>query len=625
MFTFQKQYLVLILITLGLLFSACQKAPQKSEAVKRTKVQLAADFSQEIPADDLYIRALSDELERSIKKLKIEDLERPYFIEYAFSDYDAFDIQASFGALLHAEHRHRRPFQVVVRVGSYQEDNSGFIDQSTAGKLFSSADRIIVADDDYLAIRHDLWKMTDSTYKAALEQLAGKKAYLKHQTQENKIDDFHPEKPVIAIGPRHTVKHDMQATEAMVKRLSGLFKKHPAIQISQVRYSSIFATQYQVTSEGSRIRIPKSIVSLTIMAATQAADGMLLKDYLDYHANNPNELPGDKQIAADIEQMATRLSKLQKAPLLESYTGPVLFEPQAAADLLGQLLTSRLLAYRLPLFEMPQLAVILGNIKENRTGRRLLPKNFQATDEPTLKALGDLNLVSGYLLDEEGIRPQAVEVIKDGKANALLATRTPTSETSRSTGHAFRLFPGFNQPMISNLIIESNQAQTNDQLKAKFVEMIKDQGLTHGLIVRKLDNPVITGFEMDPQKIMSLFMGQGKASISPLLVYRLSPDGKEELVRGLTFDDLSEGKLKDITAAGDNLAVIHRLNLSVYGIDFARFLGPLSNQAGAEAPLTVNTSVVAPAILFEELEFTKSDQAKKIPPTLPHPYFNHQE
>ena len=55
-------------------------------------------------------------------------------------------------------------------------------------------------------------------------------------------------------------------------------------------------------------------------------------------------------------------------------------------------------------------------------------------------------------------------------------------------------------------------------------------------------------------ELRRVFMGssQGGRPVSvPLLVYRVYPDGKEELVRGLRFRGLSARSLKDIVAVSD--------------------------------------------------------------------------
>ncbi len=104
---------------------------------------------------------------------------------------------------------------------------------------------------------------------------------------------------------------------------------------------------------------------------------------------------------------------------------------------------------------------------------------------------------------------------------------------------------------------------------------------------------------------------------APVMLYRVYvKDGREELVRGLTFSDITVKSLKDIEAVGSNYYLHHRL-LSRSGrrSPFSFFSGRSNMGAG------IPGSVVAPPVLFEELELKKSTGSKKNPPLLVHPFF----
>lgn len=51
-------------------------------------------------ADDVVMRAMRDELERSMRKLQLENLQKPYFVAYRAVEIQNCNISASFGALL---------------------------------------------------------------------------------------------------------------------------------------------------------------------------------------------------------------------------------------------------------------------------------------------------------------------------------------------------------------------------------------------------------------------------------------------------------------------------------------------------------------------------------------------
>jgi hypothetical protein len=48
--------------------------------------------------DDVVMKAMRDEMARSMKELTLENLEKPYFIAYRVVDNDTTGVAASFGA-----------------------------------------------------------------------------------------------------------------------------------------------------------------------------------------------------------------------------------------------------------------------------------------------------------------------------------------------------------------------------------------------------------------------------------------------------------------------------------------------------------------------------------------------
>ncbi|HNB21954.1 MAG TPA: hypothetical protein PKZ32_06050, partial [Candidatus Melainabacteria bacterium] len=52
-----------------------------------------------IAQDDVVFKAMKDEMDRSVKQLKIKGHEAPYFISYTVKDKDVVRIAGSFGAL----------------------------------------------------------------------------------------------------------------------------------------------------------------------------------------------------------------------------------------------------------------------------------------------------------------------------------------------------------------------------------------------------------------------------------------------------------------------------------------------------------------------------------------------
>jgi len=92
----------------------------------------------------------------------------------------------------------------------------------------------------------------------------------------------------------------------------------------------------------------------------------------------------------------------------------------------------------------------------------------------------------------------------------------------------------------------------------------------------------------------------------PLLVYRVYPDGREELVRSLRFRGVSTRSLKDIVAASDEN----------YVFDFIDSNAPFALMGAGS--FTTSASVIAPSLLFDELELEPvQEETPKLPIVAP--------
>ena len=93
----------------------------------------------------------------------------------------------------------------------------------------------------------------------------------------------------------------------------------------------------------------------------------------------------------------------------------------------------------------------------------------------------------------------------------------------------------------------------------------------------------------------------------PLLVYKVYPDGKEELVRSVRFGGLSTRSLRDIVAVSDES----------YVFNFTDSNAPLALIGAGN--YTTSSSVIAPAVLFDELELEPIQEEVSKPPIVPAP------
>lgn len=571
--------------------------------------------------NDTVIQAMKDEMDRSIKNLKIENMDTPYFIEYSIIDHLGYLIEGHMGALIESNETHKRLLKVNVRVGDYQLDNTGFMGRDSLLSFRGDDSTDLVLENDYNSIRRSLWLATDSSYKQALEQLAGKKAFLKNQAQPEVIPDFSKEQPVQKLIPYISFKFDRSLWEKNIKELSAIFRNFPTIDESSVQMKVIVDNKYYMNSEGTISRYPVPLISLIITASMQAPDGMKLKHYIPYYVKTIDQLPDRNKVMADIQKMAEELTALAGAPVVDNYIGPVLFTGQASAELFTQVLVPNLSGQRPPQSDIPQLAALEQTSKlVSRLNRKVLPSEISVVDDPTKKNFENTPLIGTYGIDDEGVVPGVLNLVDKGNLKSLLMSRKPRKEFAGSNGHGRSTLEGSVGTTIGNLIVSTTEGKTYEQLKEELIQACKSQNIPFGLIIKSLDNPSLTGVDLSTSLFSSFQGGASKEKITtPLLMYRVNvADGKEELIRGLAFSEFPVNKLQDIASVGNDYYVLNR-EMSPSGSGGFGGLVFLLGVRSKQAMMAVPTSIVAPSVLFEELELKKSDDNLKKLPLVPAP------
>src|ERR1035441_2052508 len=241
--------------------------------------------------EDIVMKAMRDEMARSMKQLTIENLEKPYFIAYRVIDSENAGVRASFGALNLSSSNHSRILHVEVRVGDYKLDNSHFyffaMNQGTTTQIYNGA-MMLTVEDDYKELRRQLWLATDSVYKKAVEDISKKRAALQNRTRTDESDDFSKEEPVTTSHELPPVRIDLPKWESETRALSALFREMPAIHTSFVRFSASNSYSRYLTSEGTSYTRREPSISFNARADTQAADGTMLDDFLDRKSTRLN-------------------------------------------------------------------------------------------------------------------------------------------------------------------------------------------------------------------------------------------------------------------------------------------------------------------------------------------------
>lgn len=570
--------------------------------------------------DDVVMRAMRDELARSMQQLQLEKLEKPYFVAYRVQEKSAAEAGACFGALLSSSSQQTRFLTVEVRVGSHKLDNTNFLSLSflNRGGLtggFGGLSRLPL-DDNYQELRRQLWLATDNAYKKALEDLSRKRAALQNKTSLEEIADFSDESPSTLVEAQAPAKIDLARLEAMARGLSGVLKESPTI-LTDSAYLVVEQTYTRyLNSEGTAFTRNTPTASALVLAGTQAADGAPLRDFVGAYGHTLDDLPSARDLEGRVREIGERLEKLRSAPALDRYNGPVLFTGQASAELFGQVIAPHLLATRHPLSDNPQFEMLsarMVNPFQDKLGGRVLPDFMSVVDDPTLTSYQDKPLLGAARVDDEGVRTRRSVLVQNGILKMLLATRNPVPGVKQSTGSRRGV-----AATPSNLLVTLDKGLREDEMKAHLLALAKQRGKPFGIVVERLANPLAAEPRDTVMSLLSSFLpgqgGEGAGTKTAIVAYKVFPDGHEELLRNVAIEGINADTFKDIVAASASPIVYSTPFISMGASVFSIFAG--GAPAETQTPLV---SFVVPSILFDDVTLKRPVGGIPKPPISPRP------
>ena len=534
-------------------------------------------------ADPRAFTILQSELQRNFQVLSKQDAPA-YFMSYTLHDTRTASLSASIGALQRSDESRSRFATIEVRVGDYFLDNTHPIrGDRAAGPRVSQVS--LPLTDEEKPIRLALWRATDRTFKQASEALTRVKTNVAAKVkEEDPAPDFSREDVQTYTGDPIVYTLDTKAWEARLRRISAPFADQPFVFRSNVSLSVESNNRYYVNSEGSQVATGDVAFRLFIQGVTKADDGMELPLYSSYFATTSAGLPDEKELIADARKMIDLLARLRKAPLVDPFSGPAILSGRAAGVFFHEIFGHRVEANR-------QRSADDGQTFASRIGQPVLPAFLSVVFDPTLKKVGNVELMGHYVYDDQGVKARRVTVVDKGVLKTFLIDRAPTNDFPRSNGHG-RAEPGY-LPVSrqSNLLVESNKSVSNDKLMDMLRDEARKQGKPFGLLFDNIEG----GFTNTGRGSPNAF------NVLPNVVYKVYTDESRapELVRGVDLIGTPLSAFGKIVATGDKVDV---------------FNGVCGAESGG-----VPVSASSPPLLVSEVEVQKKSQSLEMLPILPAP------
>ena len=523
------------------------------------------------------IKALEEEQQRAFEIFKQKGNPAPYFLGYQVTETTSTIVSASFGALRNSNTNRTRNLDIDIRVGDFKLDN-------TNGRGGSTNSQSLPIDDDIEAIKSSIWLNTDAAYKNAVD------SFIRIKTEkdttvadEYPADNFSSISPMVSLNQTVQIIVKNEVWEHKLRNLSAIFKKYPEIFGASVSLSADAINKYIVNSEGTTIQHGRTLVRISIFAATKASDGMDLFRFESIDALTPEGLPNEAKLEQTIEKVAKDLIALRNAPVIEPFTGPAILSGRASGVFFHEIFGHRIEGHR-------QKDDFEGNTFTARINQSVLPDFISVIDDPTLKKLGSIDLNGNYLFDEEGVKAQKVLLVENGILRNFLMSRSPIVGFPASNGHG-RAAPGF-APVSrqGNLIIKANKTVSKAKLRQLLLEELKKQGKTYGLFFEDISGGFTNTTRYSPQSFQ----------VTPVMVYRIYADGRpDELVRGVDLIGTPLTSFSKIIATDNEVEVFNGF-------------------CGAESGY-IPVSAISPSILISQIEVQKRAKSSELLPILPPP------
>ncbi len=516
--------------------------------------------------DAIIFQAMEEEMARSLSELKVDVFEPPYFINYQMRHHDRAEVAASFGALVHSDIQQKRTLFVDVKVGDPQ------FDSSTPQSHRYSIEQFIPVDPDLDSLKRALWYETDLRYKQAIVSFLRKKGRFISGVESHDLPDFSKGKPAREqIDSIPEWKLDMSEWERLAREVSSLFKEAPEIEKSRVKIFSDRTTRYYYDSEGNKIRDAHLEYGIHLEAWTKTAQGTQLHDQETLYFKKIDQIPTQGELVHATQNLIVSLRALKSAPQMDPYVGPAIFSPDAAAVLFHEAIGHRLEGDRLRRDKD-------GKTFLKKIGQRILPKFVTVVDNPALESFQGTPLIGHYHTDDQGQLSREVVLVDRGVLKSFLLSRMPVLGFNRTNGHARS--DGARAPMsrMSNFLVKSGLTLDAASLKQRLIEEVRKQNKPYGLFVKK----IVGGETQTDTRQFQVFKGK------PLYLYKVFPDGREELVRGVDFVGTPLSMISKILITGNDPTVINGFCTAESGV--------------------LPVASITPSVLLSEVELQASHQ-----------------
>jgi len=515
--------------------------------------------------NDPILQSIKSEVDRNKAQLHIGELESPFWISFRFKESDKMEITSSMGDILSNNTSSTNLGAANILVGDAKRNNNNY--QSFNGYT------MIGNTDLVSAIKYAIWNQLDPAYKDAAESLERKKVQITQQNisdEDLNINDWDQSAAAQYYQQQEKQKIDIKFWTEYCRKASLALCMDTAILKSNFRYNINQGDYYYYSTDSFMYRVPTRSIELIAHAECRTKDGQnISKDYR-YCFDDLNDVMPIETLCAELIRFNKLMIEESNAPLIsDSYSGPVLFEGRAVTDVIRAFFLNRdngLFAKRKPIAQSNNYGYRnTENQMEQMMNKKVADRRFDfisMTGTPTWKG----QKLFGYSpIDAQGVKPDSSKVlIENGILKNLLSDRTPTKTNPKSTGNSLFKVNSPNAELGAGVLrVSASKTIPAKALKDSLLAAAKDEGYDFAYIRKGYDH------------------------LSDFFIYKIYADGREEMVRNASINELNQKQFKYIEYIGDDEFVYNSLE----------------NDS--------KCTIIAPnGIIFKELEIVRNNDQK---------------
>ena len=351
---------------------------------------------------------------------------------------------------------------------------------------------------------------------------------------------FSEEKSTTFMGEEQRAKIDTKDLEVVLKEVTERLQRPDLYDVS-ASFSLEIVDRHYLNTEGSKV-FTSSLNSLFwLSVSVLTPDNIIIPLFWRAYGDDALRIPSRDRLMEIGEQLTKTVLEIAQAPLQKNGLYPVILSPESHGVLWHEVVGHPLEADHMKEDEEDEEETT--HTFEEKIGDRIAPEFITLYDDPTLKEVYGKKCNGSYDIDEEGIPAQKVTLVKDGILKDYLHSRESAGFFGvHSNGHARAEGDKVPKPRMGNLVIESSNSVSYEELKERLIKTCRDQNFEYGLIFKGSEGG-------------NTYTGQCLANTYPTHIFQLWPDGTEKRVRGIHSVGTPHQTLQNITLTSNEYEV----------------------------------------------------------------------